>query len=399
MPLKPARSIVLIACAAAIFWPGAFIFGFPGILRQHWQQVFAAGGGGVGGTVSFMLAGATCFMYLCGQWQERFGPGRLAAIGSVLCGSSVVGLSWAGNMIHVNLWAFVVGASSAFVYLPGLTVVQHWYPERRGLVAGIFNMSFGLSAAIMSPLFVLILTRWGVDALTSGAGWVALIVGVVASSMIRFPETEIPGAASPLSSGLYGRRVADALASREFWCLWSTWMLAGAAGASMLVLATGFGLANGLSLAQAVALLTAFNLTNGCGRLISGYVSDHLGRSTTMAISFSAAGMAYLILPHMVGLWIWAVLAAIIGFAFGTMFAVSGPLAGDCFGMTHFGAIFALVFTAYGFVAGPLGPWLSGHILDVTQGNYTIVFTLLGCMYIAAAGLILLVRPWRECRL
>jgi OFA family oxalate/formate antiporter-like MFS transporter len=118
-----------------------------------------------------------------------------------------------------------------------------------------------------------------------------------------------------------------------------------------------------------------------------------------MAISFSCAGIAYLAMPHLAGLWLWASLAAVIGFAFGTLFAVSGPLAGDCFGMEHFGAIFGLVFTAYGFVAGPLGPWLSGHILDVTRGNYTMVFSLLGLMYLVAAGLILLVQPWRECRI
>jgi OFA family oxalate/formate antiporter-like MFS transporter len=176
-------------------------------------------------------------------------------------------------------------------------------------------------------------------------------------------------------------------------------VFAGAAGASMLVLATGFGLARGLSLAHAVALLTAFNLTNGFGRLISGYISDTLGRPRTMAISFVGAGLAYLIMPHLADLWLWATLAAVIGFAFGTLFAISGPLTGDCFGMTHFGSIFGLIFTAYGFVSGPLGPWLTGHILDITRNNYTLVFSYLGVMFMVAAGLILLVRPWRECRL
>ena len=75
------------------------------------------------------------------------------------------------------------------------------------------------------------------------------------------------------------------------------------------------------------------------------------------------------------------------------------PLAGDCFGMEHFGAIFGLIFTAYGFLSGPLGPWLSGYILDVTGGNSTIVFSYLGVMYLVSAVLIFLVRPWRECRL
>lgn len=399
MPVKSPRAFILIACACAIFWPGSFIFGLPGVLRQHWQQVFDASGGAVGGTVFFILTGATCFMYLCGRLQEKYGPGRLTSIGAVMCGSSSIWLSQAENMIDVNIWAFSVGVSSAFVYLPGLTVVQRWYPERRGLVAGFFNMAFGLSAAVMSPIFSILLSKWGYEAVTLAAGCAALTIGLTASALIRFPETDASTSTPVTPSASNSRSVKEALKSREFWCLWFTWVFAGAAGASMLVLATGFGLARGLNLADAVVLLTAFNLTNGCGRLISGYSSDRIGRSRTMAMSFAGAGFAYLIMPHLVGLWLWAALAAVIGFAFGTLFAVSGPLAGDCFGMAHFGAIFGLIFTAYGFVSGPLGPWLSGHILDVTRGNYTLVFSYLGLMYLVAAGLILLVQPWRECRI
>ena len=150
---------------------------------------------------------------------------------------------------------------------------------------------------------------------------------------------------------------------------------------------------------QAVVVLTGFTLTNGSGRLVSGFFSDRFGRSRTMAISFTCAAAAYLFMPHVEGIWVWATLAAVIGFAFGTLFAVSAPIAGDCFGMAHFGAIFGLIFTAYGFLSGPLGPWLSGYVLDRTQGNYTLVFSYLGVMYLASAGLILMVQPWRECRL
>ena len=87
------------------------------------------------GTVFFILTGATGFMYLCGRLQEKYGPGRLTSIGAVLRSTSSIRLSQAGNMTDVNIWAFSVAASSAFVYLPGLTVVQCWYPEKRGLFA------------------------------------------------------------------------------------------------------------------------------------------------------------------------------------------------------------------------------------------------------------------------
>ncbi len=393
------RAVILTACALAVFCPGAFIFGYPGIMRLYWQQAFNVGGSEIGQTVFFILTGATCFMYLCGRWQEKFGPVKLAALGAVVTGGSVIWLGRAANMASVHAWAFLIGAASAFVYVPALTAVQRWYPERRGLVSGLCNMSWGMAAAAMSPVFTALLSSWGYARTNLVLGCAAVIIGVAAAALIRFPEAAPGAPAAGKDPGPASRSAADALKTREFWCIWLTWVLAGAAGASMLVLATGFGLARGLSLAEAVFLLTGFNLTNGGGRLVSGYFSDRLGRSRTMAISFMAAAGAYLIMSHVEGIWLWSILAAVIGLAFGTLFAVSAPLTGDCFGMGHFGAIFGLVFTAYGFLAGPLGPWLSGYILDLTRGNYTIVFSYLGLMYLASAGLILLVKPWRECRL
>ena len=399
MPEKPGRTLILVSCACAIFWPGAFIFGFPGVMSRYWQQTFNVGGSQVGQTIFFILIGATCFMYLCGRWQEKYGPAKLVASGAVLCGSSVIWLGRAESMTAVYAWAFLVGASSAFIYVPALTVVQRWYPERRGLVSGLCNTAFGMAAAVMSPVFTALLSSWSYETINLVLGCVALIVGLAAATLIRFPEVDLAAPAADMTSEATSRSVGEALKTREFWCLWLTWVLAGAAGASMLVLATGFGLASGLSLPQAVVLLTGFNLTNGSGRLVSGFFSDRFGRSRTMAISFACAAAAYLIMPHVEGIWLWATLAAVIGFAFGTLFAVSAPIAGDCFGMAHFGAIFGLIFTAYGFLSGPLGPWLSGYVLDRTQGNYTLVFSYLGIMYLASAGLILMVQPWRECRL
>ena len=129
---------------------------------------------------------------------------------------------------------------------------------------------------------------------------------------------------------------------------------------------------------SAVVILTAFNITNGGSRIIMGFLSDMVGRNLAMSLTFLAAGGAYFLLPHANTLIVLAFLAAVIGFAFGTLFAVSAPLATDCFGLKHFGAIFGLVFTAYGFVSGILGPSLSGYLLDITRGNFTCCLYLSG---------------------
>ena len=388
--------VALTASCAAIFWPGAFIFSFPGVMGQYWQVTFDVGRGAIGQTLFFVLAAVGIFMFLTGRWQEKIGPAWLTAIGGVLCGTSTIIVGQAASINHVYLWAFLVGASSSLIYIPALTIVQQWYPHRRGLVSGLVSMVFGLSAAIMSPIFSQMLYYLGYASMTLILGLVALAIGVVAAPFMRPPkalESSLSGQSDSGPGPGMSLTVAQSLRTRTFWFLWLTWALGGAAGIAMVTLSTSFGLARGLVIKEAVLILTAFNLTNGLSRLVSGHLSDLFGRNVTMTLAFLGAGCAYLLLPLVEGLVSWAVLAAIVGFAFGTLFAVSAPLASDCFGMKHFGAIFGLVFTAYGFIAGALGPWLSGHLLDATHGDFSLVFIYLAIFYFTSALLIRYARP------
>jgi OFA family oxalate/formate antiporter-like MFS transporter len=56
--------------------------------------------------------------------------------------------------------------------------------------------------------------------------------------------------------------------------------------------------------------------------------------------------------------------------------------------MRYFSIIFGLIFSAYGFVGGILGPLLSGTVLERT-GNYLLVFSYLGVFALIAAALLL----------
>jgi len=390
----------VIGSSVAIFWVGAFIFGYPGVMGSYWQQTFHVGRGAVGNSLFFVLASVGIFMFLVGRLQEKLGIRRMMVAGAVLCGLDMLVLPYASNIFMIYLWAFLMGTASSFIYIPALTTVQRWFPARRGLVSGIVNFTFGFSAALMSPLFSYLLNSAGYFAMNIALGIAALVVGIFAAQFTDLPqEVAASGGAQakPAATVAMPRSltVSQSVRTRSFWSLWLVWALQGAAGIAMVTLSTQFGLSSGLSLASAVVILTAFNFTNGLGRLLMGWLSDTVGRNHAMSVTFFAAGCSYLILPHAGGLAAMAVLAAIIGLAFGTLFAVSAPLAIDCFGQQHFGAIYGLVFTAYGFVAGPLGPSLSGYFLDATGGNFVAVFGYLGAFCIVSGVMILLVQPQR----
>jgi len=401
--MKKRGILALIGSSAAIFWAGALAFGFPGVMAPLWQQMFHVGKGAIGNTIFFMLAALGFVMFFVGRWQERFGMRAMITTGTILFSANILIIAFASNIAMLYLWAFLNGVSNCFIYTPALTTVQRWFPARRGLVSGIVNFTFGISAAIMSPLFQRMLETMGYVSMNLALAAMALVTGLVAARFTECPDHAAlrsqaapPSATQPHPALENSLTVRESLRTRAFWFLWLTWAFQGAAGIAMVTLSTTFGLARGYSMASAVVILTAFNLMNGGGRLIMGYLSDFVNRRKAMSLTFLAAGAAYLLLPHITGLAMTATLAAVIGFAFGTLFSVSAPLAADCFGLKHFGAILGLVFTAYGFVAGLLGPSLSGYLLDSSGGNFTLVFSYLGIFCILSGGFIHFVTPPRH---
>ena len=380
----------------AIFWPGVFIFGFPGIMAPYWRETFDVGRGEVGRTLFFLLAAVGTFMVISGRLQKRVRPRNLVLFGSILCGSSMFLAGTAKGMPMIYLWAFLTGTSVSFILIPALSIAQQWYPERRGLASGMVNLAFGLSAAVMSPPIAYGMNRLGYLRTTQILGVCALLTGLATIPFLRRPSSallSVSAKAGPSSRSMHPLTLPRILRTHSFWCIWLVWGFAGAAGISTVTLSTTFGLARGLTMEKAVLLLTAFNITNGISRLITGYFSDAVGRRLTMGITFAIAGVGYGLLPHVTGLTAWLVVAAMVGFSFGTLFAVSAPLIVDCFGMENFGTVFGMVFTAYAFVAGPLGPWLSGYILDRTSGDFTLIFHYLGVLCLLSAFLIRYVTP------
>lgn len=386
----------LVGSSLIVAWVGAFIFGYPGVLGRHWQETFGVGRGDVGASLFFVLAAVGSCMFIAGRLQERFGIRAMMVAGVVACGLDVMALPYARDMRLVWVWAFVMGAASCFMYLPALTTVQRWYPQKKGLMSGLVNFTFGFSAAVLSPLFGYMLRTVGYESMNLILGGLVLVTGLAAAPFTGAPRVSTPTGVFAFPVTTKSLSVSEAVRTANFRWLWVVWSIQGAAGISMVTLSTQFGLSRGFDLDQAVVILTAFGLTNGLGRLLMGWLSDRVGRRRAMSFTFAAAGIAYYLAPHTYGVADAAFLAAVIGFSFGTLFAVSAPLAIDCFGIQHFGSIYGLIFTGYGFLAGFLGPYVSGRILDATSGNFTLVFMYLGTYCFAGAALIHLVDPKRR---
>ena len=91
------------------------------------------------------------------------------------------------------------------------------------------------------------------------------------------------------------------------------------------------------------------NLANGGARPFFGWVSDQIGREYTMAIAFTAGGVAYWLLGTAgTTPWTFVICAALIFFTWGEIFSLFPSTCTDMFGPKYATTNTSLLYTAKG---------------------------------------------------
>src|SRR5258708_17649254 len=163
---------------------------------------------------------------------DRFGPRVMVCIGGAL-----VGIAWAINSVAESLALFYLaavitglGASPTF----GATVgnALKWFPDRRGLAAGLTSAGFGAGAALtVVPLATMIQSRgYEVAYLWFGLGQGVVVMAV--ALLLRAPKpAEIVGRGpAPVQQGTRNYPPAAPLKSPPFWLMYAMFVLVGSSG-------------------------------------------------------------------------------------------------------------------------------------------------------------------------
>ena len=399
--------LAVFACALATFNSGALFFGYPGLVTPYWRELLQVDAGATGFIMTFACLGVGCMTLVSGRLHPKMGTRRSFLLGSIILIGCMLLANFADSMPLIYIWAYLNGAGTGFIYGLSLTTVQHWFPQRRGLATGIVNLCFGTAAAVMSPVYSLLLNSVGYHVMNYIVLAMLVVINGISLLGAEMPDRvkltaaeqkdreeileklkkQDPSKGPTLAAKSY--TVGEALRTKSFWAVWLSWMFVGAAGISMV--SQGGNFAASIAL-PSVVVITAFNLTNGIGRIVAGSLSDFIGRNATGCVAFIMGAVGYVLLPFCKNAVLVAVLAAFVGFAFGTLFAISAPLVSDLFGLEHYSTIFSLVFVAYGFVSGVVGPALVGQLLKLTGESYAVVFPLLALFCAAGAVCIMLAR-------
>ena len=353
----------------------------------------------------------TWLVPLHGYVTDRFGPRAIVFAAGLLCGAAWVLDSYATSLAALYIAQAIGGIGAGAVYGAAVGNALKWFPDRRGLAAGVTAAGFGMGSAVTIVPISNVIAQSGYPAAFFGFGLVQGAAICLCALFLLKP----PAARDDASFPIYG--VADPEPARlnltplemartpVFWLMYLMFVLMAAGGlmatAQLAPIAKDFGVANapvnllGLTLPALTFALSLDRALNGLTRPFFGWVSDRIGRETTMLIAFGVEGVAILALSRYgQSPALFVVLSGLVFFAWGEIYSLFPATCGDTFGPKYAAANAGLLYTAKG-TASLLVP-LASLLTDAT-GSWRLVFIVAAAMNIATALLaVLALRPMRR---
>lgn len=366
--------------------------------------------------------GLACFataVIAAGHMQAKFPPSRVAALGGIILGAGYalakfVGTSFIGHLMTLGV---IGGTGIGLGYVVPIAVGVKWFPDKKGLLAGLAVGGFGFGAL----LWVKLAGSWGHLIENMGVANVFLTYGITFAAvvligsiwMVNPPAGYKPAgweppkvAAGHVANGAVNLTSMEMLRTPQFFALWLMFIAGAMAGLMVIGCIALFGIdalkSTGMDSKQAAAkagtaMAIFFALANGMGRIIWGVISDKIGRKRSLFLICTLQGLIMLAFYKMgTSVALLYLSSAIIGFNFGGNFALFPAATADFFGNKTVGHNYGWVFTAYG-VGGIVGPYLAGYFKTKAVGGdvsaWLTPFVIAGSACLAAAAISLALKP------
>jgi MFS transporter, OFA family, oxalate/formate antiporter len=355
--------------------------------KYHWGRA------GIQVAFTIFVLTETWLVPVEGWLVDRFGPKIVVLVGGIL-----VGIAWAINSMADTLWmlylaAAIGGTGAGAVYGTSIGNALKWFPDRRGLAAGLTAAGFGAGSALTIIPIQGMIQSSGYEATFLWFGIGQGLVVVALSLLLRAPRPGEALASTRLQQSARDYTPWEVLRSPIFWVLYAMFVLVAAGGlmatAQLAPIATDFQVAKipvsllGLTLPALTFALSIDRVLNGVTRPFFGWVSDNIGRENTMFIAFGLEA---------IGIWalgllghdpvLFVVLSGVVFFAWGEIYSLFPSTCTDVYGVKYATTNAGLLYTAKG-TAALLVPL--ANVLVALTADWRAVFVVAALMNAAAA--------------
>jgi OFA family oxalate/formate antiporter-like MFS transporter len=337
-------------------------------------------------------------LLLAGKLQDRFGPFWISATGSVLVSLSFILFAYTYSLYSLFFFYGVLGgAGLGFGFGTVVPVMAKWFPDRTGLAIGLALLGFGGGSAIFGSFANLVLfPRFGWRTSCLILSEIFLVMTMTAAFLLKNPgaSRQPTNNISVLSAKTSRHQFTpgEVLRTPAFYLLWLGFGLGSTAGLMVISQLIPFANSQGISSATLATLgLVVGAFGNVSGRVLSGWLSDIMGRLNTLrvvlAMSCVAMPSLYWVGAHLTALY---VLIYFVYFSYGAQASVIPTTVSDFWGTRHAGTNYGSLFTAWGF-AGILGPTIGGVLFDRYR-NYGVAFYTAAALAVVALICMLIAR-------
>jgi MFS transporter, OFA family, oxalate/formate antiporter len=341
-----------------------------------------------------------------GYLIDRFGPKVMICGSGVLVAIAWVLNSYADSLTLLYIAAAIGGIGAGVIYGGSVGNALKWFPDRRGLAAGLTAAGFGAGSALTVIPIANMIQSSGYQSAFFWFGLVQGIVVVIVGFWLRAPQPgEVPTPVAPaVQQTRRDYQWHEAIRTPVFWVMYAMFVMVGTGGlmatAQLAPIANDFKVANipvsilGLTLPALTFALSIDRVLNGFCRPFFGWVSDNIGRENTMFIAFLLEGIGiYVLLLFAANPLLFVVLSGLVFFAWGEIYSLFPATCTDIYGKKFATTNYGMLYTAKG-TAALLVPL--GNVLMTATGSWTAVFIIAAVLNIIAALMApLVLRPLR----
>jgi len=327
-----------------------------------------------------------------GRIQDKIGPRWVATAGGAMVGlgmviSGLVGESLVGISIGYGV---VTGLGIGFGYGSVLPASLKWFHAgKKGLIGGLVLAGFGLASVHYAFITSGLLERFDIERTMLYIGIAVIVLSTIAAQFVKNPSPGFVPVAPKKEKQVAAKKLAvdfewnEMIKTGRFYMIFILFVFTATMGLMFIGNVARIG-ENQAGIEDAAILISVVAVMNAVGRIISGKLSDRIGRNNTLSIIIvlQMLNMVGFIFYNNVLLIVFGLI--MVGLCFGGFLALFPALTADQYGLKNYGLNYGIVYLAFG-VAGVAAPVIAAYFYDM-HGNfnttYIICATITACMLV-----------------